>query len=68
MKIKDLDATVGQRVHVSDSGPVGWTGTVLVADAAVLTVDRDDSGERCMVDVTRRAVQVCEDEDDDAVA
>jgi hypothetical protein len=65
MNIKDLDATVGQRVHVSDSGPVGWTGTVLVADAAVLTVDRDDTGGRCLIDVTRRAVVVC-DEDDDA--
>jgi hypothetical protein len=58
MRMTGSVARVGQRVLVSDSGPRGWIGRVITASPGYLTVRRENGG-RCIVDVTRRTVQVC---------
>ena len=67
MKRTTFAATIGQRVLVSDSGPTGWTGHVVSAGPGWLTV-RHDHGGRHILDVTRRTIEVCEDEEEQEAA
>jgi hypothetical protein len=46
------------RVHVSDASPTGYFGRVTSIHAGTLTVARDDTGARDLVDPSRRRVLV----------
>jgi hypothetical protein len=48
----------GLRVHVSDASPRGYFGRVTSMNAGTLTVARDDTGARAVVDMSRRRVLV----------
>jgi hypothetical protein len=49
---------LGMRVHVSDASPRGYFGRVTSTSAGTLTVVRDDTGARAVVDLSRRRVFV----------
>jgi hypothetical protein len=46
----------GSRVHVSDASPRGYFGRVTSTNAGMLTIARDDTGARAVVDLSRRRV------------
>jgi hypothetical protein len=48
----------GLRVHVSDASPLGYFGCVTSMNADTLTLARDDTGARALVDLSRRRVFV----------
>jgi hypothetical protein len=48
----------GLRVHVSDASPHGYFGRVMSINAGTLTIARDDTGARAVVDTSRRRVFV----------
>jgi hypothetical protein len=46
----------GVHVHVTDASPRGFFGRVASTHAGVVTVVRDDTGGRALVDLSRRRV------------
>jgi hypothetical protein len=53
-----IPIAMGLRVHVSDASPRGYFGCVTSMNAGTLTIARDDTGARAVVDLSRRRVVV----------